>query len=994
MKIAHSLIPQRRRRRRGNVMAMVLATIFILATIVLALHHQQSVARSSLMRAEAELRFREGRNFAIREHLTGESSPWGLSVGADVEDVTPETTHEIPTLYAQAIFQREGAKWTGLPDLMAQNTAHAHRYLKLTPTGFGGLSNGVRKGSYKMVETEIPGYAAYAPQGTVSLGEVLGWQNPSYEKETDSTEAYSGVPAIIGALGDIDVEELAYGEAHSSSGNVHIEEGAGIGFVGTLPLPPYEHEMVDGLDDAQSTLFGSATTGNKTGLISDHTSIGELLTIMFGGDFDPERLMSLRQAMEFPTPMIPGASIVVPGVVWEIWLHVPFQPDLGFSSQHDPDLDRLEEIAEEQEEAAVLLEEAKEKLEQAKEDRDEAQAAYAANPSQANEDALEEAQDDYDDAKAEFEMIQAFIEDSSEEAGDLASGKLGSGMSRLPETRLEDPAGRDGQWGWNYSKTMGKMFDLVVSIAKGGDLEDIAASISADVRVVHYGPEDEVPGFEWNGNTFVSESTWNVPAARTLRYDGNMTVRGDLWLQRGTVMVVDGDLRVESPDTPSINEAFDPSGRVFFEEGSTLIVTGDFECEGSPQFGSIMVGGEPNEIHPISSALMVDGDIRIPHGIYAGHTIPDLIAGLDPAELGLSGPAAAAVESQLGAGADQVHQLMSEMAPLFSKLAGPFHLRNSYFARYATTFQLVTIPFPPVVAVTPIPSPKENLHVFAFRAETFAYTVGLNATLGENLYTQTDWWPFGNGVVPMALNLDLGAAFGAYTSLGSLEDAAELDPATIEADVEEFVGLLGERSLSWAIDEGLQKLTEEAARILTPGGFGPIVDTVMAVMNELETDEDAVEDFYSGFVGDMQDSMGGIARDLLGDLLADTNVLDQDEYLKQYAGLLVYGRNIYVSADARQVSGMFVAQDDIRIDADLTVGTLMALNGSIETRDFLYYPYFNQASLYVPAPVPGETAIDRAQFRAYGAAHDSGLAVQVGPPPVTHIMTSGGWDND
>ena len=246
----------------------------------------------------------------------------------------------------------------------------------------------------------------------------------------------------------------------------------------------------------------------------------------------------------------------------------------------------------------------------------------------------------------------------------------------------------------------------------------------------------------------------------------------------------------------------------------------------------------------------------------------------------------------------------------------------------------------------------------------------------------------------MALNLDLGAAFGAYTSLGSLEDAAELDPATIEADVEEFVGLLGERSLSWAIDEGLQKLTEEAARILTPGGFGPIVDTVMAVMNELETDEDAVEDFYSGFVGDMQDSMGGIARDLLGDLLADTNVLDQDEYLKQYAGLLVYGRNIYVSADARQVSGMFVAQDDIRIDADLTVGTLMALNGSIETRDFLYYPYFNQASLYVPAPVPGETAIDRAQFRAYGAAHDSGLAVQVGPPPVTHIMTSGGWDND
>ncbi|MCA9777618.1 MAG: hypothetical protein KC800_12905, partial [Candidatus Eremiobacteraeota bacterium] len=369
-------------------------------------------------------------------------------------------------------------------------------------------------------------------------------------------------------------------------------------------------------------------------------------------------------------------------------------------------------------------------------------------------------------------------------------------------------------------------------------------------------------------------------------------------------------------------------------------------------------------------------------------------AGLDPAVLGLSGPAADAISAQLGAGANQAQQLMGEMAPLFSKLAGPFHLRNPYFARYATTFQLVTIPFPPVVAVTPIPSPKENLHVFAFRAETFAYTVGLNATLGENLYTQADWWPFGNGVVPMALNLDLAGAVGAFTNLSALEEAAALDPDEIQADVEEFVTLLGTRSIKWAINEGIQKLTAEAARILTPGGFGPIVDSITAVVNELKGDEDAVEDFYSGFVGDMQDQMGGIARDLMGDLLESTNVGDQDEYLKQYAGLLVYGRNIFVSSDARQVSGMFVAEQDIRIDADLTVGTLMALNGSIETGDFLYYPYFNQASLYVPAPVPGDTAIDRAQFRAYGAAHDSGMAVQVGPPPVTNVMTVGGWNND
>ena len=109
-----------------------------------------------------------------------------------------------------------------------------------------------------------------------------------------------------------------------------------------------------------------------------------------------------------------------------------------------------------------------------------------------------------------------------------------------------------------------------------------------------------------------------------------MTVQGDLWLQRGTAMVIDGDLRVESPGVPSISDSSLPSGRVFFEEGSTLIVTGNFDCEGSSQFGSIMVGGEPNEIHPISSALMVEGDINIPHGIYAGHTIPDLVSADPP----------------------------------------------------------------------------------------------------------------------------------------------------------------------------------------------------------------------------------------------------------------------------------------------------------------------------------------------------------------------------
>lgn len=969
---------RRRKKRRGNVMAMVLSTIFILTTLVIGLHHQQSVARASQVRSEAELRFREARKFALREHVLGDSTPWGLKVGAELTDTTPESTQAIDKNYAQKLFEKENGRWSGLPDLGTTETAHAHRFLQLEPSGFGGLSRGVRKGVYKVVETEIPGYAAYAPNGDVRLGEVLGWQNPDFENDADSSEAYSGVPALVAAKGNITIAELAFGEAHSSAGTVEIGDGAGVGFIGKLPLPAYESDFLNSLQSARSSLLGSATSGNKTRLLNQRMGIGDIVDVMFGGSFNPEDLLSLRQACQFPTPMIPGGSMVVPGVVWEIWLHVPFQPDAAFSSKTDPDVKRLDEIVKEQEQAAKLLEKASLELQAAELARNEAQAQYNANPTEANEEALDQAKSEHQAALQTFQQLEQYIKDTSKEAGQLVESKAQSGISRLPQTRAEDPSGKKGQFGWNYSKTIGKMVGLVKTVVSGGDLRQIAASVSEDVRVVHFGPEDEVPGFEWTGSTFVSRSTWNVPAGRTLRFDGNMQVNGDLWLQRGTVMVVNGDLVVQSPGTPSITDSSKPSGRVFFEEGSTLIVGGDFRCEGSSQFGSIMVAGEPGEIHPITSGLVVDGDVVIPNGIYAGHTIPDLVRAIE----------FPGVEQ----GASMVEQLFGQQAPLLSKLVGPFHLRNPYFARYATTFQMITIPFPPAVVITPAPTPKENLHVFAFRAETFAYTAALNATLGENLYTQSDWWPFGNGVVPMALNLDLGKAITAASDAKALADSADLDPAAIENEVRGFVQTLATRSIKWAIDEGIQKLTDEAARILAPGGFGPILDGINAVMGELDKDEKAADRFYQSFVKDFERRVAGHGKTLLSGLLKKTTILDQDEYLRNYAGLLVYGRNIRIDSSARQVSGMFVAEQDINIGAELTIGTLISRNGSIVTEDFLYYPYFNQASLYVPKAVPGSTAVERAAFQSYGAAHDSGVAVQVGPPPVTRRITSGGWD--
>lgn len=984
MKIATTpgdLLSRQRRRVRGSTLAMVLGVIAIFTVVMIALHHQQTTARGALLHSEAELRFRESKNFAVRERLLGQSVPWGLALGTELKDVTgDDNANTIENAYARKLFERTGGQWSGLPDLKSDELAQAHRYLELTPTGLGGLRPGVRKGGYRMVESEIPGYAAYAPNGSISTGDVAGWQNPEFDEEVDSSAAYSGVPAMLGAQGDISVERLAYGEAHSRSGEISIESGSGVGFNGNLPLPAYEDELLSGLSAATASLRGTAIRGDKTSLLNQRMELADMLTVMFGGEFNPEDVLSLRQAWKFPTPMIPGASMVIPGLVWEVWLHVPFQPDLGFANRHHPDLRRLDEIASEQEDAARLLEEARQKLAEAQAAKDAALEAYDANPNPANAEALEAARDRLDSALFAFEQIEEFLIDAADEAADIAEGRIGSGSSPLPETRDEDPEGRDGQWGWNYSKTMGKMAELVTAICDGGDLKSIASAVSSDVRVVHYGPADEVPGFEWAGDRFISRSTWTVPASRTLSYDGSMEIQGDLWLQRVTVMVVNGDLKLTSPvATVSISDAFAPSGRVFFEQGSTLIVRGDFDCQGSAQFGSIMVAGEPGEIHPITSALLVDGDISIPHGTYTSHTIADLITAL-----GLPGTAE---------GANTVRNLVEQQAPLLSKLAGPFHLRNPYYARYATTFQLVTIPFPPVVAIAPVPSPKENLWVFAFRAKTLAYTAALNATLGENLYLQSDWWPFGNGVVPMALNLDLGAALRSASRARTLLESSELDPAVIEGEIRGFLdAVMSERTVDWAVGQVVSKLTEEAARIVAPGGFGPILDLANAIADELEHDEDAVDGFYQNFVTGFQTRMGDHGRELMGDLLANTDVLDADSYLKEYAGLLVHGRNIRIGEQARQVAGMFIAQDSIDSRADLTIGTMLAKSGSITAGDFFYYPYFNQASLYLPKDVPGETALARATFEAYGAAHDSAMAVQIGPPPVTHRMTAGGWE--
>ena len=71
----------------------------------------------------------------------------------------------------------------------------------------------------------------------------------------------------------------------------------------------------------------------------------------------------------------------------------------------------------------------------------------------------------------------------------------------------------------------------------------------------------------------------------------------------------------------------------------------------------------------------------------------------------------------------------------------------------------------------------------------------------------------------MALNLDLRAAASAAGSARTLVESSELDPAAIEAEVRGFLEqVTSVQTVDMVLEQCVAKLTEEATRILAPGG--------------------------------------------------------------------------------------------------------------------------------------------------------------------------------
>ena len=943
---------------------MVVAILFILVVLVLGLHTSQTKAVRNVTQAEGELQFRQGFEFEVAR-LLAKTEPipgWVDVTGASESVSDTEPTRD----YAKNLYSE-------LPSLNPKDKEYPQGFqtYRINPTTVDDALK-VFAGRYKWLVTQSSaGYAAYAPNGEITLKSAAGWSNPTLDDERESVGAFSGVPVLLAAQSGLRVEDLTYGMAYLEQGDLEIGGIGAIGFEGKPPLRAYETKLREDLEALRSEMASAASSGDKTAQIKGDglETAGSMVSMIFGGSGEPS--LSLQQAMQVPFPMIPGFSATVPGIFYEFWFHMPYPPD--FASFDAPDGRDAEADAKE----AKRLDDAIKKV------KAEIAALQAKKNVTSDEDEKEDIQDEIDDKQDELDdleddakELQDALEESSEKNKDAVGNKVGSSPPDEPITRAEDKdIPKTGIKGWAYAAIFDNFFSLLKNTMTG-NFESIAESFVNFVRVIHFGRKDFEPEFRFDDG-FFAKATFNVPPGRTFRYQGNCEFEGDLWLQKGSVMHVGGDLTLSNPNAGS-NNPFRASGKLVLEEGSTLVVDGNVTLEGNSRYGSLWVCSQAGTLTPISTAILAGGSVDIPHGSFTSTSLEDAAKWIVSKEGGLDGVQ------------DVLEVLFTDVAPNLSKIAGPFHTRMPFFASYAATFQLTIVPTPigPIPIPTPIPLPRKNVLVPIFRGFTYAYTPAMNVALGENLYTHADWWGFGEGTVPVLPKIDpirMGKALSGV-NLGGLN----LENIKWEDQVETLMNEVIEGAMKFVLQEVVKAVMAELAKAAIPGGgfVGFALDAILAEIG-------AKDDFFA----DIQDA---IIKATLGPVITEferwidelrNQVEDglSEGYLREVNGPLIYANTISVgeASSPRLMVGMLVAKSSINIEARTFVGSLLCLDGNITAEDLLFTPHFTRASLYKPNPTNSNWIV-RATDWKYGKNMDSKSATGISTG--VNMVRTEGWN--
>lgn len=1002
----NSSIVRRRGTRGGFLLAAALAVLFALFTVAIALHWTGASARASYMASEAQFEAEQALQAQMAEKgskLQQVDEP-SVGVALEVGVKADADSHEqvAPPGYGKDIFGAAGQKAKGFTQNASYydsavtkvftdySVAPWHSLIAWKPSTWRvDFASYLTRRYVSSYSADFP-FAAYAPEGKITVKQAAAWSNPSLtDAAADPAGALSGVPVSLGAKDDITVSEaFPVGDVYSAQGPIKLPKGSGgVAWHHKPPLAlgvgqSYADRLVAQITDAMGQLSSAADAGDKTANVITGIDIGDFLDVLFGDVAKMQTLFSMRNALKFPLPILPSFASQPPH--YQLIFHMPYAPDFAGGGKLDasqlPQLDRAK---------ADALIAAKEKLDKLKAELQKAIDAYSANPIDALKDKVDSLTNAVKDAQAVVDSLTAEV-NAQLDSLNTALKALVEGSDQGAATRAEeDASGLDdeGDPGYCYSQVFKALWGIMeglIDAMKSGDGQSVMKKIVHEVRLIYFGRPSNVAVIDTDGGKLAMKATWVVPRGRTLKFSGDFSIQGDLWVQRGAVLSVTGNLNVAPPGPVSDTDPLKPSGRVVLEEGASIVVGGSFTCQGGPRFGSVLTCGPFQQVHPLTSSILANGAVTIPYGIYSSAVLDEMAASL--------------------AGTDVLKAPFTSLVPNAGKVAGPFHRRKPYVASYATIIGIVVpVPFIGIV-VFPEPTTQENLHVPVFRMMSLAYAGMLNATFGENLFTHCDWWVFGDGVVPALPKVD-------PTALAAAVQAVAGAFPQLATNIASWLGDLLTDVVTELVTTLVTKLSEEIiSKLLDAVPYGSLVSgAVKAGMDKLtqaltdkikEGIQKGIEAVSGVDINQANLVEGGVVEQLKQAVksVLDAGILAALSH--ECAGVLVFGRNgvsVGTSGGAPIAAGMFVSDKDVTIGTETVVGSLLSAHGDISAKNVLYYPYFTRASLPIPSdPTPGsggwlQKAIDHPAYGGdmYGANETPG-AVDIGLP-VQHV-TAGGWD--
>ena len=841
-------------------------------------------------------------------------------------------------------------------------------------------------------------YAAFAPNGKIKMRDAYGCTNPISE-DNKNGDYQSGIPVNIYAKSNIEIKEYPYGKAYCEKGKITIQAKDGVlKFTNVSKSKAKETKNYTKIIRKQlENLYDNVS---KVTLNKDKILFGRKITDVrtTTGKRIQGDVITLEQSKDFPYAALTINSNNPPekelGNYYIFTSHCPRPPDNGVVS-NDPndtifhakraygDLDDIKRIFEDKviaweymsttvalgiAQGVFVAEIALKSIELAKAIAKSLKPPFIDGIIEAAIKAAELALL----IKDQVILIRFMVDYRNLCCAEQAlTAHLRGSIKNEPLTVEEDKAYNNTGWSFINKWLLYHKSDISRIFIKKGTAKytEIGVKIRewslSLYKTSHFGRgkfDDTWKTLKKEGFTYTG--TFIVPRGRTFNFPHDMIIQGDLWIQDGASLYIGGKLKVEAPAASNLPALVKPSGRVFMGEGSSIIVEGDFQCHGSAKQGSVILSSPYKKVKDITSAIYSKhGNVKIPYGIMPGITIAEL-AYHDKSELPEN--VAKSLKTLINNSANN------------SKILGAFHFRKPFFASFASTVMVFRhtllesrVDLPLVIALK---YTEENLMNLIFPQITESFTLVLNAYLGENTSAHADWWIFGDGIIPILPKMDVDRVAAGMSNLSGIENVLQ-QMDTIEDNVNSILTGDSKKEIIKNAQETVKDYMVYYDIFHWQGSTADAEKRLRTLIDNTNKRMNAINSPFKQLITQV-DNMGQSLKTAVNSFTKYYNETystvqaylpggsEQKEFI-ECPGVMVYakknidlGTTQGVTAETvLPASGLFIAEGNINVKGTFrVVGSFISLDGDINAPEthLRYYPFFSQASIYVPRDVDGD----------------------------------------